>query len=155
MDQLQELLEIEQIKHLKARYCTCVAKEDWPTFMSLFSEDLAFMTPDGTIYQPRSAFEKMHIRTLQEPKVWGVVHCYTPIIEITGENSAKGVWGMEDIHVWPGDGPRIGHHGYGHYHEDYVRTTDGWKFKRIDVIYDRMDPLEGGFGGITFDTFQE
>ena len=87
--------------------------------------------------------------------MWGVVHCYTPIIEITGENSAKGVWGMEDIHVWPGDGPRIGHHGYGHYHEDYVRTTDGWKFKRIDVIYDRMDPLEGGFGGITFDTFQE
>ena len=28
----------------------------------------------------------------------------------------------------------------------FVRTADGWKFKRIKVTYNRMDPLEGGFG---------
>jgi hypothetical protein len=124
----------------------CVAKEDWATFETLFDESLEFVTPDGIAKQPRSAFMAFHKENLQEPKLWGVVRCFTPIVTITGPDSATGIWGMEDVHIWPGTEPPVGHHGYGHYHEDYVRTADGWKFKRIEVIYDRMDPLAGGFG---------
>jgi hypothetical protein len=53
---------------------------------------------------------------------------------------------MEDWHIYPGDGPHRGQHGWGHYEEHYVRMAEGWKFKRIRVTYHRFDPLEGGFG---------
>lgn len=146
-EMVQRLLDIEEIKQLKGRYCICVAKEDWKTFESLFAEDLQFITTDGVVHEPRSGFMAFHKKNIQDPKLWGVVHCYTPIITITGPDTATGIWGMEDVHVWPGsEGPPVGHHGYGYYHEDYVRLHDRWRFKRIRVVTDRMDPLEGGFG---------
>jgi uncharacterized protein (TIGR02246 family) len=144
---LQRLIDIEAIKQLKGMYCRCVAIEDWTTFMGLFTEDLTFVQPDGTVQTPRAAFEAFHKVNLQEPKVWGVVHCFTPMIEITGPDTASGVWGMSDVHIWPGEGEgaaKVGHVGYGHYHENYVRTADGWRFKRIQVIYERFEPMDGG-----------
>ncbi len=145
-DSVDRLLELEEIKQLKARYCRFVAKEDWKGFKNLFSEDLQFITPDGYMHDGREVFMAFHEESLQKPKVWGVVHVYSPEISMTGPHSAKGLWAMEDVHVWPGgDGPPVGHHGYGYYDEDYVRLADGWRFKRIQVIYDRVDPLEGGF----------
>jgi uncharacterized protein (TIGR02246 family) len=145
-DPIQRLLDIEDIKQLKARYCRFVAKEDWEGFKNLFSEDLQFITPDGTRHDGRDVFMAFHEESLEKPKVWGVVHCYTPEITITGPDTAVGIWAMSDIHIWPGgEGPAMGHHGYGHYHEDYIRLEDGWRFRRIQVIYERVDPLEGGF----------
>ena len=146
-ESIRKIHDIEAIKQLKALYCICVANEDWDTFFTLFTEDLEFTTPsNGMVYTPLSEFYKMHKASLQDPKVWGVVRCFTPIIWITGPDTATGNWAMEDVHIYPNTDPHVGHHGYGHYHEDYVRTADGWKFKRIKVTYNRMDPLEGGFG---------
>jgi len=145
-DPIRLLLDLEEIKQLKARYCRFVAKEDWEGFKNLFTEDLQFITPDGTLHDGRAVFMAFHEESLEIPKVWGVVHCYGPEITVTGPDTARGVWAMEDVHIWPGgEGPPIGHHGYGYYHEDYARVEDGWRFKRIQVIYDRVDPLEGGF----------
>ena len=146
-DAVQMLLDIEAIKQLKARYCLCVAKKDWDTFFTLFDEELEFVQPDGSIQAPRSTFYTFHKQHLQDSNVWGTVPCSTPIIEITGPDTATGIWAMEDVHIYPGEGPRVGHHGYGHYTEQYVRNPDGWKFKRIQVDYHHFVPLEGGYGG--------
>jgi uncharacterized protein (TIGR02246 family) len=143
---LQRLVEIEAIRQLKARYCYCVAHEDWTEFERLFAPELQFITPDGALYDGRKVFMAYHVEVLQKPKVWGVVRCFTSQIDITGPDAAHGVWQMEDVHVWPtGGDKRVGHHGYGHYHEDYVRSAEGWRFKVIRVTYERMEPLEGGF----------
>lgn len=147
-DAVQRLVDIEEIKQLKGRYCVCVAKEDWKTFESLFAEDLQFISPNGMVREPRSGFMAFHKENIQDTRLWGVVRCYTPIITITGPDTATGIWGMEDLHIWPDvAGPPTGHRGYGHYHEDYIRLPEGWRFRRIRVVYDRFDPLEGGFGG--------
>jgi len=138
-DQLQQLIDIEAIKELKAQYCVCVANEDWDTFFTLFAEDLEFVMPQGDSFTSRSAFYDVHKISLQDPKVWGVVRCFTPIITITGSDRAKGHWAMEDVHVWPPfEGPRVGHHGYGHYHEDYIRSG------RLAFQADRSDLQPGG-----------
>ena len=147
-DLVQRLLDIEEIKQLKGRYCLCVATEDWETFETLFTDDLEFVTPtDGRVHKPRSAFMAFHRKNIQDAKLWGVIRCYTPIITITGPDTATGTWAMEDLHIWPGGAvPRVGHHGYGHYHEEYVRLPDGWRFRKIKVVFERLEPLEGGFG---------
>ena len=144
---IQQLLDIEAIKQLKGLYCHCVAIENWDTFFTLFIEDLEFVTPTaGVVYRPLSAFYAMHKKNLQDTKCWGVVRCFTPIIQITGPDTASGIWQMEDVHIHRQEGPKVGHHGYGQYVEEYVRTADGWKFARIEVKYNRLDPQEGGFG---------
>ena len=47
-------------------------------------------------------------------------------IEITSDETAKGVWAMEDL-LWWKNGDREEHlHGWGHYHETYVRADGRW-----------------------------
>jgi hypothetical protein len=38
---------------------------------------------------------------------------------------------MEDMLWWPPGGPMTHMHGYGHYHETYERTSDGWRIKTL------------------------
>jgi uncharacterized protein (TIGR02246 family) len=142
---IQRLVDIEEIKQLKARYCRFVAAENWDEFEALFTEDLQFITPDGTVYQGRDNFMAFHIERIQKPKAKGVLHCFTPEIIITGADTATGTWAMYDLHEWPtSEGTMTGYQGYGHYHEDYVRTKDGWRFKRVENTRVRTDPLTGG-----------
>ena len=73
---------------------------------TLFTDDLEFTTPsNGMVYTPLSEFYKMHKASLQDPKVWGVVRCFTPILKITGPDTATGNWAMEDVHIYPGTDP--------------------------------------------------
>ena len=144
---LQRLIDIEAIKQLKGMYCRCVAIEDWADVHGpVHRGPRPSSSPMAPNRHPRAEFEAFHKVNLQALKVWGVVHCFTPMIEITGPDSASGVWGMSDVHIWPGEegAPKVGHIGYGHYHENYVRTPNGWRFKRIQVIYERFEPMEGG-----------
>ena len=119
---IQRLVDIEAIRQLKASYCRCVAIEDWRGFRDLFAPELQFIRPGGEVHDGRDVFMAYHEQTIQQG-VWGVVHCYTSQIEITGPNSATGLWAMSDVHVWPGgdEGP-TGHIGYG----PITRTTSVW-----------------------------
>ena len=49
---------------------------------------------------------------------------HMPEIALTGPDSASGVWALHDIVIFP-TGLRLD--GYGHYHETYARTPDGWR----------------------------
>jgi hypothetical protein len=62
-----------------------------------------------------------------------------PEIEITSPTTARGVWAMEDMLRWP-DGREL--HGYGHYHETYERTDDGWRIKTLTLTRLRTDVTE-------------
>jgi hypothetical protein len=51
---------------------------------------------------------------------------------------------MRDYLLYPGDGPPVGFFGYGHYNEDYVRQSGGWRIRRLILTRIGIDPLEGG-----------
>jgi hypothetical protein len=62
-----------------------------------------------------------------------------PEIELTSPKTAKGVWAMEDVLRWP-DGAAIKTlHGYGHYHETYTRTAQGWLIQSSRLSRLRVD----------------
>jgi len=46
---------------------------------------------------------------------------------------------MEDKLRWPEGSPVRTMHGYGHYHETYERTDDGWRIKTITLTRLRVD----------------
>ena len=62
-------------------------------------------------------------------------HQHTPEIEITGPDTATGTWAMQDI-------VHIGTfvlRGCGHYAEEYVRTSEGWKIESSTLTRVRVD----------------
>ena len=66
-----------------------------------------------------------------------VHHGHMPEIEVTAPGEASGTWAMEDHLWWPEGSPIRRLHGYGHYHETYARTGDGW---RISSLASRTAP---------------
>jgi len=71
-----------------------------------------------------------------------VHHLFTPEITITGADTARATWAMEDfVRVTVGGEP-LAFHGFGHYHEEYVRTAAGWRVRRSVERRLRVDPIE-------------
>jgi hypothetical protein len=136
MTDVERLLAIEEIKRLKSRYFYYLDHKDWARWKS------EVWAPDATLEVPE---------VLQEPVVgiddivrWtsesagnqvSTHHGHTPEIEILSPDTARGVWAMEDILRLPPDQPSAyGYtylHGFGHYHEAYVRGPDGWRIRSV------------------------
>jgi hypothetical protein len=50
-----------------------------------------------------------------------------PELHLDSATEASGIWAMED-RIWWADGAPVSRLvGYGHYHETYRRTSDGWR----------------------------
>ena len=72
-----------------------------------------------------------------------VHHGHMPEIELTSPTTATGVWAMEDMLRWP-DGTEM--HGYGHYHETYVKVDGAWRIASCTLTRLRADfrePVDG------------
>ena len=142
---VEQLWDIEQIKQLKARYFRCMDTKDWAGFEQVFAADAVMdmssemrdQTTRGGITRGAAQIAAM-VRTVVGPVVT-VHHGHMPEIEITSPTTARGVWAMEDKLRWPEGSPVRTIHGYGHYHETYERTDDGWRIKTITLTRLRVD----------------
>jgi hypothetical protein len=68
-----------------------------------------------------------------------VHHGHMPEIEIISSTTAKGIWAMEDVLRWPAGAAVKTLHGYGHYHETYRKTEDGWRIQSSRLSRLRVD----------------
>ena len=145
MEPVERLLATEEIKQLKARYFRCMDTKDWAGFEQVFAADAVMdmssemrdQTTRGGITRGAAQIAAM-VRTVVGPVVT-VHHGHMPEIEITSPTTARGVWAMEDKLRWPEGSPVRTMHGYGHYHETYERTDDGWRIKTITLTRLRVD----------------
>ena len=140
----EKLWAIEQIRQLKARYFRFMDTRDWVNLPSLFTADaqadyrLAMLDPAGP--EPDMAALAEHQLEGREAicsyissgltPITSVHKGYMPEIEITGPDSAKGIWPMTD-ELFMTEGPISFIRGQGHYHETY-RIEDGhWRIATI------------------------
>ena len=145
MEPVERLMATEEIKQLKARYFRCMDTKDWAGFEQVFAADAVMdmssemrdQTTRGGITRGAAQIAAM-VRTVVGPVVT-VHHGHMPEIEITSPTTARGVWAMEDKLRWPEGSPVRTMHGYGHYHETYERTDDGWRIKTITLTRLRVD----------------
>ena len=140
-DQLQQLLDLEAIKRLKSRYYRFNDTQQWDEFRALFVDDAIY---DSGTHVLTSA--DAIVATFGQGLAGGrTAHMAgLPDIELTGADSATGIWAFRDYVQLAGEGAPVGFVGYGHEHDDYVRTPDGWKFRRVVITRLRIDPLAGG-----------
>jgi hypothetical protein len=125
--------DLEAIRQLKARYFRMMDTKDWDGLAAVFTDDVVIdMTGEGAGVT-RSVAEYMpFLRAAIEP-VTTVHHGHMPEITFTSDTTATGIWAMEDMLWWPEGNPIRHLHGYGHYHEDYLRTADGWRIKAMKL----------------------
>ena len=62
-----------------------------------------------------------------------------PEVEVTSPTTARAVFAMEDLIWWPeGTQPRT-LHGWGHYHETYIKTGGKWLIKTLRLTRLRVE----------------
>jgi hypothetical protein len=138
----EDLVEIEQIRQLKARYFRLMDQKKWDEWLQVFCEDVVIdTTQEGSpLLKGRQSFYDYLLPVLEGVKT--VHHGHMSEIELTSSTSATATWSMEDMLWWPPE--RGGRHlwGMGWYFEKYRKEPDGeWrilelKLRRIRVEVD-------------------
>lgn len=144
-DRLRRLLDIEEIKALKARYFRLMDAKSWEDWGHVFAKDAVMEVPEaGLVERGRDAIVTSVSKALTGART--VHHGHMPEIEITGASTARGTWAMFDFVEWPPSdgGERRGLKGYGHYLEEYVREDGAWRIQRLRLARLRVDPLASG-----------
>ena len=133
---IERLTAIEDIKQLKARYFRSMDTKDWAGLQAVFS-DTAELDMRGEAADKSKATTELVVGA---PNIMEFIrnavlelttvhHGHMPEIEITSPTTAKGVWAMEDVLRWPAGAAVNTLQGYGHYHETYRKTEDGWRIQ--------------------------
>ena len=134
--------DIEAIKRLKARYFRCLDTRDWEGWGRVFATDAVLEVPEAEVVEHgREAIVASVSAALTGATT--VHHGHMPEIELTGPDTATGIWAMFDYVEWPPSesGSRVGLQGYGHYREEYVREDGEWRIARTRLERLRVDPL--------------
>jgi hypothetical protein len=137
MTEIEKLLAIEEIKRVKSKYFYAVDHKDWDLWRrEVFAPDARLETPEvGLKIEGFEAILAWVIESVGDQV--SVHHGHMPDIEITSETTARGTWAMEDrLYRTPAhplaDGATF-LHGFGHYHETYVRTPAGWRISWLKL----------------------
>lgn len=128
-----DLVEIEAIKQLKARYFRYLDEKRWRDWGTVFCANaLLDITQDAANVKliGREKIVEVVSRALESAVT--VHHGHMPEIEITSANTARGVWAMEDFLDYSDEHEPYRVRGRGHYHEEYAKEEDGmWRIKLL------------------------
>ena len=141
MDEIERMTAIEDIRRLKARYFRCLDTKDWDGFRDVFAADAEMdMRPEagerGLVHgnQAIADFVRGVVGDVET-----VHHGHMPEIDLSSATTATGVWAMEDLLRWPAGGRLTSMHGWGHYHETYIKAGDAWLIQTLTLTRLRQD----------------
>ncbi|PEQ11955.1 hypothetical protein B2G71_14335 [Novosphingobium sp. PC22D] len=133
MDDIERLAAIEAIKQVKARYFYGLDNKDWDYWAR------EVWAPEGRLevagleaaVAPRDVMIPWVARQMAD--CVSIHHGHTPIIDFVSDVEARVIWAMEDrLYKGADDLLQPGCsqiHGWGHYHETYVRLDCGWRLR--------------------------
>ena len=142
-DAATEMLEIEALKQLKARYFRSVATFDLGGWLDCFTEDCDLLfdaevrrrdEPEPRRFAFQGKQDLIDYWNSNSDRLESVHHGHMPEIEILSETEAKGVWAMEDIVEFTDSLL----HGFGHYHETYRKTDGVWRIATLRLTRLRL-----------------
>lgn len=127
--------DLEAIRQLKARYFRLMDTKQWDAWRDCFTEDVVLQTlpdPDERFVGRDHVVSRVSAILTDSVTVH---HGHMPEIELTGPDSATGIWAMFD---WV-DMPNLVLRGAGHYHDEYARQAGGWRIRRSRLTRLRLD----------------
>jgi SnoaL-like domain len=145
---LEELAACRAIRDVKARYCNLFDNRRFVEWGALFTDDAVIdMTDDmpesegGVLRGGGNIFAVRIPELLGSPRTLHQVS--EPVITFSGPTAASVIWPMQDLVIWPAGagGPMEGRrlHGYGWYHEQYVRSEQVWRIAHLKLVRRQLD----------------
>jgi len=134
------MIAVEDVKRLKARYFRLLDTKQWSQWAEVFSHDCVMDVPEaGLVLEGREQIVSTISGFLEGART--VHHGHMPEIEVLGADTARGTWAMYDFVEFPGQegAAPTALHGYGHYHEEYVRVDGQWRIARVRLERLRVD----------------
>ena len=138
MTDVENLLAIQEIKQLMARYFRCSDTKAFEELRTVFAEDAVFDFPealrDPVLEYPDGVDPTPPVEGLDNiieaigdalKVAQSAHHGHMPEIELTSDTTAKAIWPMEDF-VLNG---AFEFKGYGHYRETYEKIDGAWRIK--------------------------
>lgn len=134
MNDIERLVAIEAIKQVKALYFYGLDHRDW----DLWRREV--WAPEGRLEVPEFRPEPFagydaviaYVSEATGDQV-SVHHGHMPIITFTSDTTADVIWAMEDrlyrTREFPLHDGSTWLHGFGHYHETYVKLERGWRIQ--------------------------
>lgn len=149
LKRLQRLEDLEEIRRLKGLYCQCVdggwdrMTHDGDALAQLFTEDahLEFVF-DPKLGRTTIATGRDQIRMLinaAQSASYASHNMCGDIIDIDGD-TAHATWHAMNYLTWPAQT----YVSTFIYHEDYVRTPDGWRIACLRAVCRGLHPLASG-----------
>lgn len=143
---LEDLLSIEAIHQLKARYCRFVDTKQWDRLAGLFAPGARL---DGFGSAPDGSDSATFVSGISKrlANVISIHHCHTPEIRLEGPDRARGIWAMMDYLDFgdgqpPAEAPNSrGFVGYGYYEEEYRRIDGVWLLAYMRLTRQRIEAL--------------
>ena len=136
---LQQLSDIEEIRLMKHRYFRGIDTADASLLADMFTDDISVDYRGGSYRVSLQGRENMltFLANSFHSDAVAMHHGHMPEITITGEDTADGVWYLEDIFI---DVARKSHTiGSAIYKDKYRRVGGKWKIERTE--YDRVIEL--------------
>jgi len=125
-----------------ARRTRCVDEKAWDGLRACFAEDAVSYSvhKDGV----RGAAEIVD-RIRQALGHRTTVHqLHVPEIEILSDDSAEGIWPMQDDLTWEAEGKRYWQRGFGHYRQTYAKVSGRWLIKTHRLNYIKFEVTTTG-----------
>ena len=148
MDTLERLEAVEEIKQLFHRRIRYMDTHQWHLYAGLHTADAATETygADNRITGAEAIAGAIQAFMEGPPAISSVHQAFNPEIEFTGDDSATGIWPMEDRLWWQNGEQEEWLHGWGHYHEQYRKVEGRWliSFRKLERLRVDMSP---GFAG--------
>jgi hypothetical protein len=142
---LQWLIDIEEIKQLKARYAAaCDDAYDADAISDLFADDAVW---DGGAmgYAATRAGIHAFFSNASSLVPFAVHGLSNPLIEVDGDR-AKGRWYLHQPMTFAPSNACFWF--CAQYFDEYVRTPDGWKFQHVTIKTRALTPYDQGFGRV-------
>lgn len=133
---LQQLSDMEDLRTLKHRYFRAIDTADTALLAGLFTEEIEVDYRGGN-YRARFAGREAMMEFLGNAfhsDALAMHHGHMPEIRLTGDNSAEGIWYLEDIFI--NLAARTHTFGSAIYRDAYARVGGVWKIARTE--YDRV-----------------
>jgi hypothetical protein len=124
--------DLRELVAVKARYFRLLDTKQWEGLReSVFASDVVY-EDDAKELTLSGATALLEFLSTRHARSVSVHQGFMPELEVDGD-TARGIWAMEDVVRIPQEGRMLVQHGYGHYHEQYTRTADGWRISRMHL----------------------
>ena len=140
---MNELLEIEKIKQLKARYFRSLDTNDWELFADCLTENCSASYSDGMLkFDSRAAIVDFMSTNMSAETFLSMHTGHHPEITLGSDGtSASGIWYLQDMILDLENNVRM--YGAAIYTDEYDKSSGEWKISQTGYkrTFECVEPL--------------